>query len=767
MQHSTSSPLAPIPARVVPSPWEDLASYITRVATEMGYRNPRWILHPEGVVSTVQPYNLCRLRRKADYQFLEHLLYLNEGTIYDLTLHRFSLCFLEPEVSSRPSIPEEIQRPLLTQYMFQTFFHPYSATKVCSVCLTEEPAHGRLYWCALPVVACLRHRVFLTDRCPMCQSPIPLLRPSLSNCSRCHKGDYREAPIVHVPEDPFFSMGQDLILLNLGVQSTLQNTEVTDMSISPLLQLLPWQYFLLLDAFRCVLGPLFPDAPFLQVSADTRVLLRRRPRPQNTLSLLEWSVIISTVHSLCTSWPDNFLSFLDALPHARSERRRKRDQQRATGLQRDFGIFYEKWLYQRLAHPAFAFLHGAFESYLEKLYTGGEVTKRLQPFKGRSRERLQERPYLTKAQTKAMLGIGEDVLQALLVQGDLRCLKKPIGREGKRTMFLIERGSVETLQREWAELLPLDTVARSYLGCTKGVLLMLEQAKLLIPARGPFVDGYKFRLYRKPDVDRFMMQFLERSVKTSCQSSELLPLCKAAGMMGIALVTVLDSTLKGDLTLFDLDPAQPLMRRLVLSRDGIQNYLDERKRWRQEELGLLTVREAAALLNVDDKVLQRWIRQGLLTCEQDNGKGRKSRLLIRREMLDVFRKTYLFTEEVAKCLGVTSGTVHKYVRKGIIYPVAGRRTGDGSNRLLFLRKEVEDLLPAKGLTILEAAQVLEVRPERVYDLLKTGSLTRIAGLPSASASMRIRRSDIEAYRQLAKSEICSQGTECPHNHGGV
>jgi hypothetical protein len=694
MQHSTSSPLAPIPARVIPYSWEDLASYISRLATEMGYKNPGWILHPEGVASTVQPYNLCRLCRTADYKFFEQLLYLNEGTLYNLTLHRFSLCFLEPE-GSRLVDPDEIQRPLLTQYMFQTFFHPYSATKVCSVCLTEEPAYGRLYWYVLPVVACLRHRVFLTDRCPICQCPIPLLRPSLSNCPRCHKGDYREASIVHMPEDPFFSMGQDLILRNLGVKCTIQNTGATDTSRIPLLQLLPWQYFLLLDAFRCIIGPLFPNAPFLQVSADARAQLRRRPRPQSALSLLEWTVIIATVHSLFTSWPDNFFSFLDVFPHARSERRRKRDQQRTTGLQRDFGVFYEKWLYQRLGHPAFAFLHEAFKSYLEKHYTGGEITKRLQPFKGKSMVRLQERPFLTKAQTKAIMGIGEDVLQALLVQGSLHCLKKPIGREGKRTMFLIERGSIEALQREWAGFLSLDTVARSYLGCTKGVLLMLEQANLLIPARGPFVDGYKFRLYRATDVDQFMMQFLDRSVRVFfCQSSELLPLCKATSILGISLVSVLGSTLKGDLTLFELDPAQPLMRRLALSRAGIQNYLDERTRRRQEELGLLTLREAAALLNVDEKVLQRWIRQGLLLYEQDNREGRKSHLLIRREKLDIFRKTYLFTEEVAKCLGVTPGTVHKYVRKGIIYPVAGRRTGDGSNRLLFQRKEVEALLPA-------------------------------------------------------------------------
>jgi hypothetical protein len=107
MHPAPISPLAPIPARVVPCPWEDLASYISRVAAEMGYKNPGWILHPEGVASTVQPYNLCMLRRKADYQLFEHLLCLDEGTIYDLTLHRFAICLLEP-AGSRLVIPDEI-----------------------------------------------------------------------------------------------------------------------------------------------------------------------------------------------------------------------------------------------------------------------------------------------------------------------------------------------------------------------------------------------------------------------------------------------------------------------------------------------------------------------------------------------------------------------------------------------------------------------------------------------------------------------------------
>src|SRR6266702_5278208 len=137
MQYPTTSSLNPIPARVAPESWEDLASYISRLATEMGYDNPGWLLQPEGVVSSVRPFNLCLLRRQTDYRFFEQLLNLSEETLYGLTLHRFAPSMLEPELSHQ-NTRGEVQHPLLSRYVFQAFFHPYSATKVCSKCLEQE-----------------------------------------------------------------------------------------------------------------------------------------------------------------------------------------------------------------------------------------------------------------------------------------------------------------------------------------------------------------------------------------------------------------------------------------------------------------------------------------------------------------------------------------------------------------------------------------------------------------------------------------------------
>lgn len=502
-----------------------------------------------------------------------------------------------------------------------------------------------------------------------------------------------------MPEDPLFSIGQALILHNLGVQSAMRDAEVADMSITPLLQLLPWQYFLLLDAFRCILGPLFPDAPFLQVSADTRVLLRRRPRPLSELSLLEWSVIIATVHSLFTSWPDNFFSFLDAFPHVRSETRRKRDRERSTGLHRDFGVLYEWWLYKRLAHPAFAFLREAFETYLSRHYVGGEVTNRLIPFRGRSREQVPGRHYLTKRQARAMLGIGEDVLQVLIGKGVLRTLKKPVGSGEKKNMFLIDKESVEVLRRKWEDLIPLEMVAQSYLGVTRSVVLALEDARLLNPARGPNTDGYNQRLYRRTEIEQFEKKLLQRSVKVPGQSVESIILPRVSSRIGLPLVTLVKEVLDGNLTLIEVKVDHPLFQRLALPSTEIACFLEEYKRRQRVKLGLLTPKEVAFDLGIGVKVLIRWGQWKLIDGEKLSIDGQKPALFFRRESVELFRRTYAFTEEVAGLLGITAGTVGRLVRRGMLHPIMGRRSREHGTRLVFRRDEVEVLISSKRSSV--------------------------------------------------------------------
>ena len=776
MYHSWTQPIALLPVRAIPRTFEDLGSLISRAAEQMGYKNPIWILRPEVISYSVQAFSLGLLRKRMDYQFFEQLLGLDEEALYRLTLHRFASRVQAPELS-RSTDAEMIQRPLLTRYLFQSLFHPYSATKVCPRCLAEEPAYGRLFWNALPVVVCFRHKSFLLDRCPACRHSIPVLRPSVTHCPYCRSGDYRESPVVSLPDDTLFHLGQAQILEGLGIEAASPCEALAVGWLSPLLDLLPWQYFQLLDAFRCVLGPLFPDAPLLRAAPEYRPLLRAHPRPHSNLSPLEWAVFIATFQWIWHSWPDNFFAFLDAFREARASKGRKRDQARISGVQRDFGVFYERWLYKRLTDPAFTFLHQAFERYLERQYTGGEITSRLLPFKGDNKP-LQDRPYLTKVQARATLGIGEGVLQALIGQGTLRVLKKPIGSAGKRTMFLIEKASVESVRREWAGLLSAEVVAHSWLGVTKAVVLMLEQRGVLMPVRGPGEDGYKVRLYRETDVERFVIEVLRCTVKSPGPPHDCVPLSQAARMMGVPLATLLVDILNSHLTPVSFESNQPLLPRLALTRQEMVRYREERKRQRREDMGLLTIGEAAALLGIHDEVLLRWMQQGLLASDGASLRGKKPLLLIRRTALDAFRQTYLFTEEAAGRLGVVRSTVWKYVRKGVLHPIVGRGAGDGSNRLLFLREEIEGLVAAGRLTVQEAAMALGLSRSRVYALLRAGKLRHEVAPGRMSRSIRLLRADVDAYRvglnfpqdeslMAGEKERCGSNDLPPQNCSGM
>ena len=694
VRQASTQTITALPIRTIPFPWEDLASLTSRQAEQMGYRNPTWILRPEEVPYIVQPFSLCQLRDKADYCFFEQLLGLDEECLYQLTLHRFASCLQSPTTIDG-AVAKEINRPLLKRYTFQSFFHPYSATKVCSRCLAEEPGYGRLYWSALPVVACLQHNIFLIDACPSCQRPIPALRSPLTKCPRCKSGDYRDAPAAAFPGDVMLRAGQTLLLGRLGVAVTNQFGIVAP--TSPLLDLQPHHYFQLFDAFHHVLRPLFPDAPFLRVAPELRALLHQRQRPRGAFSPLEWSVFIATFHALFASWPDAFFTFLDTFPQARSGRARKRDQERQTGVQRDYGVFYERWLYKRLADSAFSFLHEAFEDYLKRRYTGGEITHRLLPFKERTDEQWLERTYLTKAQVRAALGIGEDVLQSLLGQGILRALRKPLGGTKRRSMFLVDRTSVEALQREWSALIPLDIVAKSVLGVTKAVVLSLEQAGMLTPRRGPHQDGYKVRLYSQADIVQFEKLLLPRVRRVSESPTNALPLPKASNRMGMALVEILREVLDNHLTLLEVSGNQPLFRRLVLPSSQIPGFLQEYKRGQYRERGLLTISEAACCIGVGEKVLRRWARCGLVEKEVLVIGGKQPPLLFRREAVEAFRRTYAFVNEVADQLRVMPQTVRKYVQMGMLHPVKDRSTGEWASGLIFRRDEIEEFRALRGL----------------------------------------------------------------------
>ncbi len=744
----------PLPVRTPLHPWEDLASFLSRVSAEMGYRHPGWILDPEEIPYAIRNRNLLLLCKEADYTLLGHLLSLGEEKLYELTLHRFAARLQPPELSEKSS-SEDISHPLLSIRTSRAFISSLSAPRVCPMCLDEGEAFGRLYWNILPAVTCPLHNIFLIDRCPVCFRPIPLLRSSLTRCPKCQSGDYRMAQRTFIEVEQLFQAGQLLMLKQLEIFESGGRGQDTEFAQSPLVELFPWQYFRLLDAFCHILGPLLPDAPLLRVSPALRALLPERPHLQRVFSLYEWVVLIATFHSIFDSWPEIFFAFLESYPLVRQRDRLRTSFSCTTGLEHDFGMFYTDWLYRELQDTSFTFLREAFADYLGRRYTGGVLSKYLKPFQGEEAKRLKERPFVTKQQAKGALGVGERVLRSFIDRGLLRTERKARGIKEKNTLFLIEKDSLETLRQEWFDLIPLSIVAHQIIGTAAATLLTLQETGLLIPSQGPSIEGYgqNLRLYKKTDVERFVSNILQRCVKASSATVDGVYLTRALNTAKLGLAGMLTEILNGRLTPIDLGTDKPLLRRLMLTGEELSRYIEEEERRQRDGMGLFTIEEGAAFLGMTRYVILRYARLCLLEREALTVNGRRSRILLRKQTLEAFRDTYVSMEEAAVLIHLEMGTVQNYVSRGLLHPVDEIRKRGSKKLLLFLREEVELLAPSTSMSLLQAASYLGISCTAVTKLVSSGRLPAVGSPGKFTRPIHILRADLEAYRQRKVEEV--------------
>lgn len=261
------------PAHIVtPRPWESLASVMTRVARKMGYRRPEWVLHTlrEELPAPFLPTDITLVVPGEGARWLGHRLHLDEETVYQLTLHRFAALLQAPTGVEVPS--SQGGRLLLTQTTIGRYCTPNGTTQLCPACLDEQEWYEPLYWRLRHVLLCTRHRVFLSDRCPICHKLIPLLRHTKRTlCPYCLKGDYRSAPRLALPASTLLTQGQTLLLSVLGINDIDRKEHSPLWKGSPLIQLEPWQYFYILDRFG-ILAPSLVSADMLSAFANHTVL---------------------------------------------------------------------------------------------------------------------------------------------------------------------------------------------------------------------------------------------------------------------------------------------------------------------------------------------------------------------------------------------------------------------------------------------------------------------------------------------------------------
>lgn len=316
--------LSPLPQRVVPRPWEDLASVLSRAARKMGYGHPQWLLNPEQIAHKINASSLPLLRRRTDYLMLGRLLSLDEAQIYDLTLHRFAGRFRAGEQPGQSTIPLslfpsahslDIEYSLLWTKHLASFFHTERTTRVCPCCLDDEESYDRLYWRCMLVVSCPRHTVYLTDRCPACRALIPALRQRAVTCPICRKGDYRSAVQPALPEDRWLVQSQVTLLHHLGLDEAELGEGHPLSHETGLGPLLPWDYFQLFARGLSALQPLSwrseAAIPFLVQAMGLQPTVARMARVLHARESTSNQLLL--LHYLLGAWPTRVPVFLERL----------------------------------------------------------------------------------------------------------------------------------------------------------------------------------------------------------------------------------------------------------------------------------------------------------------------------------------------------------------------------------------------------------------------------------------------------------------------
>jgi len=271
----------------------------------MGYDDPKWILQPELIPHRIDPQALPLLCRSEDYQLLELLLGLEKQAILALTLHRFA-----PRFESRAALDqlqENHAELLQDRYLIPDGDSPFSPTwqniQVCPLCLDEPDGYDRLYWRVEALLSCPRHHVLLISSCPDCYAPIPALRPDLTICPSCKRGDYRSTITPLPTGEAWLFTSQDILLHHLGIDAEEMGERALDREPSLLYAVSPRDYFSLTAGLEGLLN-YQPTGnhlrPFLLRTFSLEGILAQTVHP--TLVLL---------HYLLADWPAHFWGMLE------------------------------------------------------------------------------------------------------------------------------------------------------------------------------------------------------------------------------------------------------------------------------------------------------------------------------------------------------------------------------------------------------------------------------------------------------------------------
>ncbi|WP_342244722.1 TniQ family protein [Pseudomonas sp. OTU5201] len=543
------------------------------------------------------------------------------------------------------------------------------ATKcpVCPQCLAEAPNLNQA-WAHDLVTACPAHGVRLIDECPNCTEPVTLSRTGLNGCDGCGFA-LSDVPVVPADEAEL-AISALMASVEHGARGRLPGSLGTGAAPGSI-----GEFLTFLAA---------------HVRADAPAKPRKAARPT---SLGESRALIERLWSVLGHWP----MALEQLVVTRLQ------EGGGPGLTKRLGSWYGM-LHREFADSAYSFFRDALISIVVQHFDG-HINLRLRTL---SPEQQQGKSWLSSAEAARLLGVGDQILAAQVVNG---AIPGRVHTVGSSRFVSLERSVVEQLDAARRAHLSA-TDARKRLGVSKVFFERFIQAggltRLAKVDRPVLVAGE----YRLADVDTVIGQLhqqlrprpipVERSVGIQDISAR-------RGVSNDRITGILQDILHGVISPVAVIAGMPGIAGLRFDWREIQARLINE--WREPSL-LIT--ELVRLSGWKHECIKAWIAGGFLHTSQET-RGRRQETVIPLSSLIQFMSRYAVLADLARRAGSKSNWILQSLKPAGIREALAPQTGTGARRGVLL--SVDDLLsgaqlrqPLRFAEIVEAFCVKDEEP---------------------------------------------------------
>jgi len=630
----------PLPARTKPIAGESLTSLFRRTSLAMGYESPGRVASLLSDRHAQLPH-LNHLGAGPILSRAASLLLLPAETISSLIVHHYAPALVLIKTGKTP--PGRCDSKTILRYFSASW-------PVCPRCLRQDIVpFERLLWSFRPLPVCREHGCFLISRCPACHKPLRGDRPDVARC-RC---------------------GQDLGNVNPPAISShgLRLAENLHRALREQVPLLP--------EMSTAAGFWWTERLAAAIDATPIWLADVVKRTEVETSRVGNGIVWLAAAEILAEWPQRLQAFLDAF--------QKIDKHRttSTGVSRRFGLLLRQAAYlEEMGYPPPA---NALRQYLLEHYAGGHLSGKICLFQTpKQRSTLRRRTWIPQTLAAEMLGLRHGAVAKLVQQGILEGRLLPAGRRG-RSMGLVRRQSVETLERELRSAIRVEAAAKRLGIGRHGVLDLIHGG--ILPRAVRTAKGWLIPAASVTDLEFYCGQ-LPPGKPTSLQWLTLRQATHRFGPAGLTLALLMELVRSGKVSARMADPAKRL-NGIVVSQSDLTELSPQIRDRRDQEHGYPVHHLGKVLFAgrpIKVSVVKKWISQKLLRARK-SGRAR----VIAATDVERFRMQYCLAEEACRLLDITRSTLSRWEVAGLLRPIYGKRVTPGAGFSLYRREDLVGL----------------------------------------------------------------------------